>query len=75
MRYFKRIDTQGKTTTVESYSHNKAVKGAIAISKAEFDAFIASLPIIEPEPKRDILAEFDHLKGWAKGKGYAPIKS
>lgn len=50
MRYWKRVDAQGKTTTVESYSHDLDIKGAIEIKKAEFDAFIASLPPVEPGP-------------------------
>lgn len=45
MRYWKRVDSQGKTTTVESYSHNIPIEGAIEISEAEFNLFIASLPM------------------------------
>lgn len=50
MKYYKRIDRDGNTTTVESYNHDKPVKGALPISKAEFEAFIASLPTSEPSP-------------------------
>lgn len=50
MRYWKRVDVSGKTTTVESYSHDLDVEGALEITEPEFDEFIASLPIPEPEP-------------------------
>ena len=67
MKYYKRIDGEGNTTTVESYSHNQTVEGAIEITKAEFDAFIASLPEPEPpEPTRDYGAEIDELKAEIK---------
>ena len=62
MRYWKRINEQGETTTVESYSHDSDVKGAIKIGKAEFDAYIASLPVILPKPVRDLATEIDELK-------------
>ena len=62
MRYWKRVDKEGKTITVESYSHNLDVVGAIEITREEFDAFIASLPIAKPEPDRDLAAEIDDLK-------------
>ena len=57
MRHYKRVNTQGRTTTVESYSHDKKVVGAIKITKAEFDSYIASLPLIVPEPPRNLAAE------------------
>lgn len=63
MRYWKRADKEGKTTTVESYSHNLVVKGAIKITKREYDEFLASLPELEPpEPERDLAAEIDEIK-------------
>ena len=62
MRYWKRIDTEGNTTTVESYSHALDIDGAIEITKEEFDEYIASLPIARPEPIRDPLVEIDELK-------------
>ncbi|MDP3061719.1 MAG: hypothetical protein Q8O40_00700 [Chloroflexota bacterium] len=43
MRYWKRVDGEGKTTTVESYSHDLDVQGAIEINEAEYDAFVALL--------------------------------
>jgi len=62
MRYWKRVDETGVATTVESYSHNLEVKGAIEIDKVEFDNFIASLPEPELIPVRDIFAEIGILK-------------
>jgi len=56
MRYWKRVDENGMTTTVESYSYDLDVEGVVEISQAEYDAFIASLPPIpEPEPSPDII--------------------
>lgn len=62
MRYWKRVDEKGKTTTVESYSHGLDIEGAIEIDQAEYQAFIDSLPVIEPEPQRDLEKELDDLK-------------
>jgi len=62
MRFYKRIDNNGDTTTVEAYSHNAKVKGAVEITEAEFDDFKASLPVTEPEPTRDLAAEIDKIK-------------
>ncbi|GAI16212.1 unnamed protein product, partial [marine sediment metagenome] len=50
MRFFKRVDAEGNTTTVESYSHTKEVAGGIKISRKEYQAFIACLPVYEPGP-------------------------
>ena len=52
MRFWKRVDINNKTTTVESYSHNLDVEGAVEITEAEFNGFIASLPVVIPEPPR-----------------------
>ena len=62
MRYWKRVDAQGNTTTVESYSHHKDVKGAIEVTEQDFNDYLASLPPIVEEPPRDLLAEIDELK-------------
>lgn len=59
--YYKRIDKDGNTTTVEGYSHNAPVKGAIPITKAEFDDFINSRPVPDIIPPRDIVKEFEDL--------------
>ena len=57
MRYWKRVDSQGKTTEVEAYSHTLDIEGAIEITETEFDAFTASLP--KPKTLGD---EIDDLK-------------
>ena len=62
MRYYKRIDQNGKTTAVESYSHNLDVAGAIEINQAEYDAYLSSLPIPISTPSRDFLKEIDELR-------------
>ena len=63
MRYWKRVNAQGETTTVESYSHNLDIEKAIEISEKEFNDFIASLPVPIPMPVRDLAKEIDELKG------------
>lgn len=73
MRFWKRVDKNGETTTVESYSHNLKVKGAVEITKQEYDDFLASLPIIEPEPPRDLFTEIDEIK--AKIADYDELKA
>ncbi len=62
MRYWKRNNPDGSTNTVESYSHNLEVEDAIEISEEEFTIFIASLPVVEPGPVRDLAAEIDELR-------------
>ena len=63
MRYWKFVDTKGKTTSVQSCSNDaNVVKGAVEITQTEFDAFIASLPVVIPPPVRDLVAEIDDLK-------------
>lgn len=62
MEYWKKVDQDGNTITVESHSYPHKVPDAIQITKEEFDTYIASLPVVEPEPTRDPLAEIDELK-------------
>ncbi len=50
MRYWKRVDNDGKTTTVESYSHDLDIKGAIEIDSTEVNAYMALLPKPPPPP-------------------------
>lgn len=69
MRYYKRIDAQNKITTVESYSHDFEIKGAIEISEAEYKSFINSLPLVIQPVLRDIASELDELKITLKSKG------
>ncbi len=68
-RYWKRIDGNGRTITVEGYSHNLDIEGAIRTKAAEFNSFIASLPESEPEPVRDLGAEIDELRAKLKQVG------
>lgn len=62
MNYYKRVNANGDITTVESYSHNLPVEGAIPITKEVFDQYIASLPPAVVPPKRNITQELDNLK-------------
>jgi hypothetical protein len=61
MRYWKR-ETNGLTATVESYSHDADVAGAVEITKEEFDGFIAAIPAVAPVQSRDLAKEVDGLK-------------
>ena len=51
MRYWRRGDS------VESYSFDVDIEGAVEISKEEFDRVIANLPKPIPEPNRLDLLE------------------
>jgi len=62
MRYWKRIKQDGLTTTVESYSHDLDITGAVEITEQEFNDYIASLPKPIPVPARDLVAEIDQIK-------------
>lgn len=44
MRFWKRVNLGGSTRTVESYSHDLPVSGAIEITEVEFQAFLDSFP-------------------------------
>jgi hypothetical protein len=56
MRYWKRTNPDGTIRTVESYSHDLDIEGAIEIDEAEFKAFLASLP--PPPPPIDWKAKW-----------------
>ena len=62
MEYWKKLNADGTTNTVESHSYPHIVPDAIRITKKEYDAFIASLPALEPEPFRDLATEVDDIK-------------
>jgi hypothetical protein len=61
MRYWKRVKA-GKTTTVESYSHNLDIPGAKEITEQEYNDFIASLPEPVMEPPIDVRQEIANIK-------------
>lgn len=62
MKYWKRVKPDGSIQTVESYSHDLDINGAIEITEEEFEAYLASLPVSKPLPVRDLAAEIDDLK-------------
>jgi len=62
MRYWKRVDKQGETTTVESYSHNLDIEGAVEIEGDEFNNYITSLPKPIKPVMRDLAKEIDLLQ-------------
>lgn len=63
MEYWKKVDQDGITTTVENHSNPHEVPDAIRTTKEEYDVFIASLPEPAlPEPTIDMKAEIKALK-------------
>ena len=50
MKYWKRIDSEGGTATVESYSHDLNIDGAIEITEQEYNDYLVSLPPPSPQP-------------------------
>lgn len=61
MRYWKRLNPDGTVNSVESYSYDLEIEGAIEIGETEFHEFVASLPPTPPEPVRDLAAEIDAI--------------
>ena len=68
MRYWKRVNLDGSTRTVEAYSHNLDIEGAIEISKSEITEYLNSHP--KPKPSislmdrvRDLEAKVKKLEG------------
>ena len=62
MYHYKRTNPDGTTRTVERYSHSKRVYGAIKITKEEYDAYIAAMPVtpsIPSESVRDKMAALE----------------
>jgi len=61
MQYWKKLNPDGTILRVESHSYPHVVPDATEITKEEFEKYIASLPVIEPEV-RDLATEIDELK-------------
>lgn len=61
MFYYKQIK-DGKIISVEAKSNDTTSPNFVEATKAEYEEFIASLPINEPKPHRDLGAEIDELK-------------
>lgn len=62
MRYWKRVGEDGETTTVESYSFDSKISGAVEITKKEFNRFIRNLPARPLPVYRDLAIEIDEIK-------------
>jgi len=60
MRYFARLNAEGKTTAVESYSHGLEVAGAVEIPWSEYQDFINNLPVPVPVERKPTVE--DRLK-------------
>ena len=61
MFYYKQVK-DGKIISVEAKSKDATSPNFVKAMKAEYDGFMASLPVVEPEPVRDALAEIDEIK-------------
>lgn len=71
MEYWKFIDGEGNTLSVESHSYSHDVPGAIQITKEEYDVFIASLsPPPPPEPNPELYVH----PGFVRGSGSPSAK-
>lgn len=73
MFYYKRLENKA-IVSVEEKSVDIPSPGFRKATKEEVDGFIASLPIPEPIPSRDLEAEIDELREWAKTKGFKEAK-
>lgn len=61
MFYYKKM--KGKTIiSIESKSKDIASPGFIPATENEYNQFIASLPVSQIKPGRDLVAEIDALK-------------
>ena len=61
MYYYKQVK-DGKITSGEAKNLDAISPNFVKATKAEYNEFIASLPVVEPEPVRDLGAEIDGLK-------------
>ena len=61
MYYYKQVEGN-KVISVEAKSKDSVSPGFVKITKAIYDSHIASLPVVKPEPQRDLLTEIDELK-------------
>lgn len=73
MEYWKKVNADGTINTVESHSYPHKVPDAIQITKEEYEEFIASLPVVKPEPARNLASEIDKIK--AKTADYDDLKA
>ncbi len=61
MYYYKQVK-DGQIVSVEAKSGDSLSPAFAKATKAEYDGYIASLPVVEPEPPRDLAAEVTTLK-------------
>lgn len=65
MFYYKQIQ-DGQIVSVEAKSRASISPYFVKATKVEYDAFMASLPVVESKPVRDLGAEIDELKAEIK---------
>ena len=61
MYYYKQLK-DGNIISVEAKSNDATSPHFVKATKAQYDKFIASLPVVEPEPGRDLAAEIDEIR-------------
>ena len=77
MYYYKQVEGN-KIISVEAKSKDSVSPGFVKITKAIYDSYLVSLPVVEPETPRDLAtevtaqkAEIDELKARLDKAGVA----
>ncbi len=61
MYYYKQVK-DGEITSVEAKSLDATSPNFVKATKVEYNEFIASLPVVEPKPVRDLAKEIDEIR-------------
>ncbi len=61
MFYYKQVE-DGKIISVEAKSVDSTSLNFVKATKAEYDAYIVSLPVVEKQPQRDLVSEIGDLR-------------
>ena len=62
MRYWQRLNKDGSINTVESYSHDLDVEGAVEITEKRYLTFIKKLPVLPEPERRDLLRVIEEIE-------------
>lgn len=63
MRYWKRLNQDGTANTVESYSHDREIAGAVEISQDEFNDILVDYARITASVQPDWAKEWQSASG------------